>query len=96
MGVSGPEWTVKSESKSEEEGGHAGPSKLCLETLSGCGPHLTGWGRSPGESVLGAVHGLCGVLTSTPSISPASTAPLCPHGFQMEGKESLKLEHETQ
>lgn len=55
-----------------------------------------GGGRSPGESVLGAVHGLCGVLTSTPSISPASTAPLCSHGFQMEGKELLKLEHETQ
>lgn len=55
-----------------------------------------GGGRSPGESVLGAVHGLCGVLASTPSISPASTAPLCSHGFQMEGKELLKLEHETQ
>lgn len=49
-----------------------------------------------GEGVPGAMHGLCGLLISTPSISPASTVPLFSHGFQMEGKELIKLEHETQ
>lgn len=49
-----------------------------------------------GEGVPGAVHGLCGLLTSTLTISPVSIALLCSHGFQMEGKELLKLEHETQ